>query len=1355
MGRMKAISIYIASIILFCPLVVMNVSESEAWGYSFGGGSGTKGDPYIIEDVWDLQNMSRDLSAHYVLGNDINASDTINWNSGAGFDPIGKANSPFIGSLDGKNHTISGLFIDSPNTDYYGLFGYTGSGASVKCISIVDQVIKGSKYVGAIVGWNEKGLISDCFVTRTKMDKFSYLGGIVGYNLEGIILNCTYQGIVKGYAYSMESHVGGIVGNNVNGMISNCNMIGNVTGSYYVGGILGYNDGFVSNCNMNGSVKGSQFVGGIIGADVGTIENCHSSAIVIGFRNVGGLIGWKKGTMSNCYSTGNLNVSDSCVGGLIGTLNQGIVSNCWATGKVFSRGYYIGGLVGSNYGRLSNCHSSCNISGSKEVGGLVGRNGGRISDCYLMGSVTGSTSVGGLVGYNYGKLSNSHYNIESISINNGIILTIGGLFEDQYKDWLSNDLTLDINDYESSLALYDGYYHIDNIQGIRDMLGFSDVEGYRFRFSQDIDLSSEPGLYLPYFGASELDGNNHTITNLSLDLSFVSNIGMVGYNNHGIIKNLRIINNNVSGYENVGGLLGYNNNGDVFNCYASGTVNSIFENTGGLVGLSSGMISDCFTNVNISGTDINIGGLAGKNNGKIFNCQIKADVNGTFSVGGLLGLNEGIVSNCIFTGNVSGTSSTIGGLVGGNQGKISNSYAKGNISGRYSIGGLVGYNNIENGEISNCNSMGNAVGVMAVGGLVGTNEGSVVMSVAKGNISGKEYVGGFVGSQAGSIFNCYSTGSVTRVSGNYTSFGGFAGINIRKIINCYSSGRVIYDNEEDPRDKGFVGSVNTKKEYEMRGNFWDNETSHQTTTSGEAIGMNTTMMKTRKMFTDAGWDLRNVWCMIEKETYPFLRWQDTKTPIANAGPDLIVDEGTFVVFDGSGSYDDMGIADYLWSFIDNKPVTLYGVKPAYQFNNPGFFIITLNVQDAVDTWGSDTMRVTVLDISPPSANAGLDLTVDEGTVVTFDGNGSFDNVGIVNWTWTFADGDPIVLYGMDPSYQFKTPGAYEVILNVTDEAGHWSTDSMTVTVRDITAPVAVAGPDLIVDEGSIVFFDGSGSSDNVGIFNYTWTFLDGISIALYGPQPEYKFNNLGAYIVTLNVSDAAGNWATATMKVTVRDITSPISNAGQDQRVAVGSTVVLNGIMSTDNVGIVRYSWTFTYDGVENNLVGVVVEFVFGKAGTYEIKLKVFDEYDNSAEDTVLITVIDTGIVKGIVLDDKGVPVEGSLIEITASNGREFTFTTGENGSFALIIPHGSFEWRISKSGYVPISGTSRVDPMGEVELDLSGTPLVKEKGSSPSIVPYLILAAILILLIAGILLIAWRRGSGSRSRITAHRLVR
>jgi PKD repeat protein len=270
------------------------------------------------------------------------------------------------------------------------------------------------------------------------------------------------------------------------------------------------------------------------------------------------------------------------------------------------------------------------------------------------------------------------------------------------------------------------------------------------------------------------------------------------------------------------------------------------------------------------------------------------------------------------------------------------------------------------------------------------------------------------------------------------------------------------------------------------------------------------------------------------------------------------------------------------------------------------------------------MTATVIDMTGPVANAGPDRIVDGGTLVAFDGSGSVDDVGVVNYTWTFMDGGPITLYGVQASYRFDNPGIFVVTLNITDAAGNRGIDTMTVTVKDIKEPIADAGADRTVDEKTMVMFNGSGSSDNVGIVNYTWTFDCGTQrIVLYGVSPSFIFRVPGSYSVKLNVSDAARLWGMDAMILTVRDITPPVADAGNDQKVAIGTTVNLSGARSNDNVGIVRWYWTLTYDKEAQSIDGENVSLRFDKAGIYEVALTVVDGAGNRGEDRVNITVVE------------------------------------------------------------------------------------------------------------------------------------
>src|SRR5439155_1700597 len=112
-------------------------------------------------------------------------------------------------------------------------------------------------------------------------------------------------------------------------------------------------------------------------------------------------------------------------------------------------------------------------------------------------------------------------------------------------------------------------------------------------------------------------------------------------------------------------------------------------------------------------------------------------------------------------------------------------------------------------------------------------------------------------------------------------------------------------------------------------------------------------------------------------------------------------------------------------------------------------------------------------------------------------------------------------YGVTTSYVFPDPGIYSVTLTVRDAAGNSGTDAASVTVLDVTPPVAHAGPDQSVDEGAFVTLDGSASADNVGITQYSWSFIDGVPQTLYGTIVSYQFQHVGTFVVTLSVTDVS------------------------------------------------------------------------------------------------------------------------------------------------------------------------------------------------------------------------------------------
>lgn len=213
--------------------------------------------------------------------------------------------------------------------------------------------------------------------------------------------------------------------------------------------------------------------------------------------------------------------------------------------------------------------------------------------------------------------------------------------------------------------------------------------------------------------------------------------------------------------------------------------------------------------------------------------------------------NVGVV-NVEVTGGFS-----VGGLVAANLGTVSNSYCSGNVTGHSVVGGLVGGNGAT-GTVRNSHSIANVTCHAVGGGLLGLNS-------------------------RGTVGNAYSGGRVARVYGSDTSLGGLVGRNNGgKITNCYSTASVHYQGVSIPTQNGFAGSIVTDGDYEMIGNFWDTETSGQTSTAGNATGRTTAEMM--DIATYVGWstvavedtDRRNTaftWNIVDGETYPFLSWQ--------------------------------------------------------------------------------------------------------------------------------------------------------------------------------------------------------------------------------------------------------------------------------------------------------------------------------------------------------------------------------------------------------------------------------------------------------------------------------------------------
>lgn len=194
---------------------------------------------------------------------------------------------------------------------------------------------------------------------------------------------------------------------------------------------------------------------------------------------------------------------------------------------------------------------------------------------------------------------------------------------------------------------------------------------------------------------------------------------------------------------------------------------------------------------------------------------------------------------------------------------------------------------------------------------------------------------------------------------------------------------------------------------------------------------------------------------------------------------------------------------------------------------------------AVDTMGNEGSWASsefAVDATPPNADAGSDQIVNEDTPIKLDGSRSSDKNGIASYTWLLPNEK--TLNGMTINYTFETPGTYTITLIVIDPAGNYATDSIVITVLDITKPSAKAN--YVITYQIIMWkvtFDASASTDNVGIVSYEWDFGDGTTAT--GQTTYHTYTKTGVYNVTLTVRDGAGNTSTDSVMVTIVMLTSP------------------------------------------------------------------------------------------------------------------------------------------------------------------------------------------------------------------------
>lgn len=394
------------------------LGEAATLKAQYQGGSGSLTDPFQLGNLDQLQTLSltsADWNKHFILLGDIDASSTISWNNGAGFEPIGNMGTTFSGSFNGQGHSISGLTIKRPSGQYIGLFGKIDS-AVIKNLNLVNCYVEGSLAVGALLGnmgwiqdWHP--LIQNVHVSNSSVKGGTSVGGLIGELYIGMVRDCSFEGTVTG----TSGNIGGLLGQTHFGYgasVADCNATVTLKGGMYVGGLIGNCQVDVSNCKadlaLEKNTSAHTCFGGFAGMNSGLIRQCTSTGFITISGNynscIGGFVGQNSGSIQDSYSDVEVSGTESHhIGGFAGQSDY-VIQTSYCYGKV-TGDYCVGGFCGiTTEGAVTkNCYATSEVTGQDRTGGFAGENSyfAVTSNCYSAGKVNcDAWFSGGLIGIN-------------------------------------------------------------------------------------------------------------------------------------------------------------------------------------------------------------------------------------------------------------------------------------------------------------------------------------------------------------------------------------------------------------------------------------------------------------------------------------------------------------------------------------------------------------------------------------------------------------------------------------------------------------------------------------------------------------------------------------------------------------------------------------------------------------------------------------------------------------------------------------------------------------------------------------------------------------------------------------------
>ena len=627
----------------------MTVASNTANGYSGTlthqfevannmSGTGTQEDPYLITSTEDWNVFAKsvaggiDYSKKYVkLTNDITISTMVGVCDESG-------DRPFSGTFDGANHTLTANITSTATGDDENNQGVAPfhliKQATIQNLTVAGNITSASKYAAGLVGWvdgnyRNNSYIKDCIVKATITTSADYAGGFVG--------NICYSD--RNYLYFTNSVFAGRI---INTSSDDSRSAGGFCG-------YGYSNSYFNNCLENGSytnitymnprnAKGSQYNDNVTSL-------YYVNKIAVNNKYIAKEYG--------CYQVANTAPADELY------LPREIkgyqfYQSVWITGLNDSYPYNNGEAVSLAYELKTN---SGKLTKDTDYTVTLSPNEPAAVGDYTISFTAKEGNSGGYAGTTK----------RTFSVMKGENLD-GYVFDTEDEGESKVYLINNERDLER-LAAYVNSGH--------------DATGKTFKQNANFALTAAHTSIGGYFEGNSryfkgtYDGNNKTISNLTVNAPNSNYQGLFGYtSNNAVIKNVTLTNCNITGKQNTGGIVGYAINTTIENCHVSGNICATASDAGEHGGIVGSATATSITNCTVTGTistsvsNGNYGGIVGVANYDVVitSCENAANISGDgLRHGGIVGRDNSSSNKfkyCLNTGEVKGGNQYVGAIAG-------------------------------------------------------------------------------------------------------------------------------------------------------------------------------------------------------------------------------------------------------------------------------------------------------------------------------------------------------------------------------------------------------------------------------------------------------------------------------------------------------------------------------------------------------------------------------------------------------------------------------------------------------------------------------------------------------------------